>query len=395
MNECVFRFGQLTSAHASSSLGGDFVKDPRIQKLAHNLVNQSVRLKPGERVLIEVTGFEVAIINALIKEVYLAGGQPFVSVNENEILRELLLGADAKQLAKWAEWDVARMKAMDAYIGIRAGSNMSQMKDVPGEQMDLYQKNYALPVHFENRIQHTRWVVLRYPNHAMAQLADMSTEAFEDFYFDVCNLDYSKMDRAMDALKARMEKTDQVHIKGPGTDLTFSIKGLPAIKCSGQMNIPDGEIYTAPVKNSVNGKLSYNTPSLYQGFTFENIVFEFKDGKIISAHSNDDERITKVLNTDEGARYIGEFAIGVNPFIEKPMRDTLFDEKIKGSFHFTPGNAYDDAFNGNKSAIHWDLVCIQTEAYGGGEMYFDKELVRKNGRFVPADLQLLNPENLK
>ena len=371
------------------------MKDPRIQQLAHNLVNYSTRLKPGERVLIEVTGFEVAIINALIKEVYLAGGQPFVSINETEVQRELLLGADAKQLAKWAEWDVARMKAMDAYIGVRAGSNMSQMKDVPSEKLDLYQKNYALPVHFQTRIPHTRWVVLRYPNHAMAQLADMSTEAFENFYFDVCNLDYSKMDHAMDALKARMEKTDQVHIKGPGTDLTFSIKGMTAIKCSGQMNIPDGEIYTAPVKNSVNGKLSYNTPSLYQGFTFENVVFEFKDGKIISAHSNDDERINKILDTDEGARYIGEFAIGVNPFIEKPMRDTLFDEKIKGSFHFTPGNAYDDAFNGNKSAIHWDLVCIQTEAYGGGEMYFDGELVRKDGRFMTADLQLLNPENLK
>ena len=237
--------------------------------------------------------------------------------------------------------------------------------------------------------------MLRYPNNSMAQLANTSLEAFEDFYFDVCTLDYSKMDRAMDALAALMERTDKVHIKGPGTDLTFSIKDIPAIKCAGECNIPDGEVYTAPVKDSMNGIISYNTPSEEQGFTYENIVFEIENGKIVKATSNDNDRINHLLDTDEGARYFGEFAIGVNPYILEPMKDTLFDEKICGSFHLTPGASYEDAPNGNKSAVHWDLVMIQRAEYGGGEIYFDDVLIRKDGIFTLPELACLNPENLK
>ena len=245
------------------------------------------------------------------------------------------------------------------------------------------------------RVNKTKWAVLRYPNASMAQLAGTSQEAFEDFYFDVCTLDYQKMSKAMDALVELMNKTDRVQLKGPGTDLTFSIKGIPAVKCAGECNIPDGEVYTAPVRDSVNGVISYNTPSEEQGFTFENIVFHVKDGKITEASSNNNKRINELLDTDEGARYFGEFALGVNPYILRPMKDTLFDEKICGSFHLTPGASYEDAFNGNKSAVHWDLVMIQREEYGGGEIYFDDVLIRKDGRFVLPELEGLNPENLK
>lgn len=223
----------------------------------------------------------------------------------------------------------------------------------------------------------------------------MSTEAFEDFYFNVCNLDYSKMSRAMNPLVELMNKTDQVKIVGPGTNLTFSIKGIPTIKCDGERNIPDGEVYTAPIKDSVNGYISYNTPTIYQGFTYENIRFKFVNGQIVEATANDTEKINKVLDTDEGARFIGEFALGLNPYINKAIKDTLFDEKITGSFHLTPGNSYDECPNGNQSAIHWDLVCIQTPEYGGGEIYFDGVLVRKDGRFILPELQALNPEHLK
>ena len=241
----------------------------------------------------------------------------------------------------------------------------------------------------------TKWVVLRYPNPAMAQNAGTSTEAFEKFYFDVCTLDYSKMDRAMDALRARMERADKVRLTGKGTDLTFSIKGIPAIKCAGHMNIPDGEVYTAPVKDSVNGVITYNAPTLENGIRHENVRLVFKDGKIVGATSSDTAALNAVLDTDEGARYVGEFAIGVNPYVTKPMLDILFDEKISGSIHFTPGCSYDDAFNGNKSSVHWDMVLIQTPEWGGGEIYFDGELIRKDGLFVPDDLKCLNPEALK
>lgn len=370
------------------------MRDSRYEVLARNLINYSVKIKPGEKVLIEVIGNETALTKELIKEAYKAGGIPFVTIKNNEVTRVLLTQSTEEQIKDMAAFEINRMKEMQAYIGIRAGENVSEMGSVPSEKMNTYMKYYSKPLHSELRVKKTKWCVLRYPNHSMAQLAEMSTDDFEDFYFKVCNLDYSKMSKAMDNLVELIEKTDKVRITGKGTDLAFSIKGLPGIKCDGVMNIPDGEVFTAPVKDSVNGVISYNVPAVYQGFTFENIVLEFKDGKIVKATANDTERITKIFDTDEGARYVGEFSLGVNPYIEQPMKDTLFDEKINGSIHFTPGNAYDECDNGNKSAIHWDLVFIQRPEYGGGEIWFDDTLIRKDGIFVCKELLCLNPENL-
>lgn len=369
--------------------------DPRLCTLARNLVNYSCSVQPGEKVLIENIGMEVSFVKELIKEVYQTGGIPFVTFKDNAVERALLHGASVEQMKVRAKYESARMNDMQAYIGIRSGDNAAELSDVSPDKMDMYNKYFWHEVHGNIRVPCTKWVVLRYPTPSMAQLANTSTDAFEDFYFNVCNLDYAKMSSAMGPLVELMNKTDTVKITGEGTDLTFSIKGLPAIKCAGKRNIPDGEVYTAPVRDSVNGYITYNTPSVYQGFTYENIRLEFKNGKIIKAVANDVERINKVLDTDEGARYIGEFAIGVNPYIVKPMKDTLFDEKIAGSIHFTPGSAYEKSFNGNKSAIHWDLVYIQTPEHGGGQIYFDNVLIRKDGRFVLDELAGLNPENLK
>ena len=369
--------------------------DPRLKKLAGTLVNYSCRVKSGENVMIECFGSSPhELIKEIVREVYKVGGIPYVSLKDNSILREILKECSVKQLQFMAKIDLLQMKSIDAYIGIRAHENVSELGDINGEKMNLYSKYYS-DIIAEERVNNTKWVVLRYPNNSMAQLANTSIESFEDFYFNVCNLDYSKMSKAMDKLVNLMNETDEVHIKGGGTDLSFSIKDIPAIKCPGEFNIPDGEVFTAPVKKSVNGSITFNIPVVFHGFTYENIRFEFKDGKIIKAQSNDNERLNKVLDTDEGSRYIGEFAIGVNPYILKPMKDALFDEKIMGSFHFTPGRCYKEASNGNKSAIHWDLICIQTPEYGGGEIFFDKVLIRKDGLFVTDSLKGLNPENLK
>lgn len=371
------------------------MKDPRIETLAHNLINYSIRLGKGEKVLIENFGLQRELVIALINEAYKAGGYPFVSLKDHQVNRALLLGAHEEQFEMQADFEANVMSKMDAYIGLRSGDNINELADVPDDKMKIEGNTVGKKVHREIRVPKTKWVVLRYPNSSMAQLAKMSTEAFEDFYFNVCNLDYGKMSIAMDALVELMDKTDKVRLTSPGTDLTFSIKGIKAIKCAGEMNIPDGEVYTAPVRDSVNGTLTYNTPSPYQGFTFENVSLTFKDGKIVEASANDTERINKILDTDEGARFIGEFAIGVNPYIQHPMQDILFDEKIDGSFHFTPGQAYEDAYNGNNSNIHWDMVNIQRPEYGGGNIYFDDVLIRKDGRFVIPELEPLNPENLK
>lgn len=368
--------------------------DKRLQTLAHNLVNYSCKLAKGEKVLIQITGEHFEIGSLLINEAYAVGAIPFIKTSNSQIQRSLLNGISKEALEIMTENDASLMKQMDAYIGVRGGDNTSELSDVPSEKMGQYMSIYAKKVHGEIRVNETKWVVLRYPSPSMAQAANMSTEAFENYYFNVCNLDYQKMLDAMQPLKALMEKTDKVRLVAKDTDLTFSIRDIPVIPCAGEFNIPDGEIFTAPVRDSINGTITYNTPALYQGFTYENISFEFKDGKIVKATCNATDKINEVLDCDEGARYVGEFAIGVNPFITVPMKDTLFDEKIARSIHFTPGQSYDEAPNGNESAIHWDLVLIQTPKYGGGEIYFDDVLVRKDGLFVLDELKGLNPDEL-
>lgn len=371
------------------------MKDPRILKLAETLVGYSVDVQPGENILVEMIGSERDLLNAIIEEIAKRGGNAFVELTDRKVQRVMLRNANREQIETWARLDLERMKQMHGYIGIRAGENVNELSDVPEDKMKLYNSLYSHPIHSEQRVKHTKWVVLRYPNASMSQLANTSTEAFEDFYFDVCTLDYAKMDKAQDALADLMRRTDKVRITGPGTDLSFSIKDIGAIKCSGKRNIPDGEVYSAPVRDSVNGTISYNTPTLYNGVTFDNVKFRFENGKIVDAESNNSSKLNEILDSDEGARYIGEFAIGFNPYILTPMKDILFDEKIAGSLHFTPGQAYEEADNGNRSSIHWDLVFIQRPEYGGGEIYFDDVLIRKDGIFVLPELECLNPEQLK
>lgn len=370
------------------------MRDPRLDKLADVLVNYSCRVKKGEKILIEAKNADYAIVSAIVEKVYKAGGFPFVQVYENRITRALNLGMTEELAKLMAEFDGYKMKNMDAYIGIRGGNNAFELSDVPAEKMHSFDKFYNHTVHHEIRVKKTKWVVLRFPNEGMAALAKKSTDAFENFYFDVCTLDYAKMDKAMDPFCELINKTDRVRIIAKDTDISFSIKGIGSEKCSGLRNIPDGEVYTAPIRNSVNGVITYNTPSVENGIEFKNVRFEFVNGKIVKASANNTEALNKILDTDEGARYIGEFAFGVNPFILAPMCDILFDEKIAGSIHFTPGSCYDECDNGNQSAIHWDLVQIQTPEYGGGEIYFDDVLIRKDGRFVLQTLLGLNPENL-
>jgi aminopeptidase len=367
--------------------------DPRYDVLAEILIGFSTKLKKGERVLIDAFDAPPEMVIALIRSARSKGAFPFVNLQSNVIARELLKGAEDEQYRTFRDFEMARMKAMDAYVALRGSHNVTEFSDVASDRMQLAMK-LLQPV-VEQRVNKTKWVVLRWPTPAMAQMAGMSTEAFEDLYFKVCTLDYSKMKPGMEALKSLMEKTDQVQITGPGTDLRFSIKDIPAIMCGGEHNIPDGEVFSCPVRESVEGHVQFNAPTVYQGTAFDSVRLEFKNGKVVDAASNNTERLNAILDSDEGARYIGEFALGFNPHIREPMRDILFDEKICGSFHFTPGQAYERADNGNRSQVHWDLVCIQRSDYGGGDIYFDQKLVRKDGLFFPKELQGLNPDNLK
>jgi aminopeptidase len=374
------------------------MKDKRNATLARNLIDYSISLKPGEILYLEIKGKEtIELGKEIVKYASEKGAVPFWYYNDESILRQYLLAATDEQLIKLADFHLDMMKKAAAYIGLRGSDNPFDLADIPADRMEKYQKLFYKPVHLEERVKRTKWVVLRYPNNAMAQLAEMPQERFEDFYYEVCNLNYAKMSKAMDPLVDLMRKTDKVRITGPGTDLTFSIKGIGVVKCDGLRNIPDGEIYTAPVRESVNGTIAYNTPSLHEGIVYDGITLTFKDGKIIKATAaSNEDKLNQILDTDANARYVGEFAIGVNPFVLRPMKDTLFDEKIRGSIHFTPGCCYDEASNGNVSAIHWDLVLIQRKDYGGGEIYFDDKLIRKDGVFTDAALEkAFSEENLR
>ena len=364
------------------------------QKLARTLCGHSTKIASGEHVLIEVSETPAAMVEAIIDEVSARGAFAHVNITNPRISRKMAMTATAEGAGLDGDCSLYQMKKMNAYISIRGAENIFENSDVEHEKMDVL--SAAMKDSLDWRVRKTKWVVLRWPTHSMAQLAQMSTEAFEKFYFDVCTMDYAKMAAGMQAMKELMESTDSVHIKGEGTDLRFSIKGMPAIGCGGQFNIPDGEIFTAPVRDSVEGYITYNAPTVYRGVSFDSVRLEFEKGKIVKAMSpSNGKKLGEILSSDEGARYIGEFAMGFNPYINAPMRDILFDEKIAGSFHFTPGQAYDEADNGNRSRIHWDLVCIQTPEYGGGEIYFDGRLVRKDGKFIGAGIERLNPDYLK
>lgn len=372
-------------------------KDERLIKYAEMIVKNSVKLKKGEKVFIE--GFSNSVrdlFEEIIKAATKAGAIPFWYFNDNAFIKSFVDNANEAQMKSFGEFHAEIMAKCDAYIAVRGYDDMFMMADVDAKQNELYQKHFYTPVHFNIRVPQTRWVVMRYPNNTMAALSRMSTEAFEDFYFNACMVDYQKMGKAMMPLKKLMDKTKNVRLVAPGTDLSFSIKNLGAVICDGRGNLPDGEVYTAPVKDSINGVIQFNTDTVYGGEYFSNIRLEFKDGKIINGTSMaNNDKFQKLLNHDAGSRYMGEFAIGVNPYITKPLLDILFDEKIAGSIHMAIGNSYDDeTFNGNRSDIHWDLVLIQTPEWGGGEVWFDDVLIRKDGRFVVAELSGLNPEKL-
>lgn len=372
--------------------------DERITRLAESVLKNSLELKKGEKIYIEAFSESTKdLFNEFIRIAAKMGATPFYFYNDNSFVKNLVENSTPNQIEQYAKWHAGLMDEMDCYVAVRGYDDLFALSDVSPAKMKVYNEIYYNMVHFDRRIAKTRWCVMRYPNDTMAAVSKMSRKALEDFFFEACLVDYKKMGKAMKPLKELMDKTDKVRLKGPNTDLEFSIKGLKAVVCDGNMNIPDGEVYTAPLKNSINGHIQFNTDTVYGGTFYSNVYLEFKDGKIIKVESRaNNDKLQKQISVDEGARYMGEFAIGVNPYIRKEMLDILFDEKIACSLHMAIGNSYnDETFNGNRSSVHWDLVLIQDKAHGGGEIWFDDKLVRKDGLFVLPELKKLNPDSLK
>jgi aminopeptidase len=372
------------------------MKDPRHERLARVLVDHSTKIKKGDVAIVQGIGLETyPLARTVARAVISAGGIPLLKIEETDAVRDLVMECNEGQLGKLGSLLLEEMKRAQVYIGIRGSRNVYELAEVPSDRLKEYNRHILQPVHLEQRVKHTRWCVLRYPNAAMAQLASQPTDAFEDYYFDVCTIDYAHMAEAVRPLHDLMLKTDQVRITSPGTDLRFSIGGIGVVPCAGEKNIPDGECFTAPVRDSIEGTVTFNTPTLYEGRAFERIRLRFEGGKAVEAEDGggNTEELNRILDRDEGARYAGEWAIAFNPMIRKPMRDILFDEKIGGSWHLALGQAYEETQNGNTSAIHWDLIQIQTPDHGGGTLELDGRVVRKDGLFVVPELEGLNPKS--
>lgn len=367
--------------------------EEKLNSLSKTIVNYSLDVKENDRVLITTQTSEANyLIKCLIKEIVNNKGIPFVRIEDQSLdatLLELTNKSRINEIKKHKQFDIDNF---DCFISIRYSINDFESSNVKASiRREIGE---AIKEIDHVRINERRWVLLNYPSNLDAYKANMKTDDFKLFGINAMCIAYDKMYKDILPLKEVMENTKKVRIVGVNTDITFSIEGMPAIPCCGKYNIPDGEIYTAPIKDSVNGIITFNTKNPYRGYVFSNISLKLRDGKIIDAKaSNNTDKLNEILDTDDGARYIGEFAIGLNPFIKNPMGDILFDEKIIGSIHFTPGQAYYDAYNGNDSSIHFDLVLIEREEYGGGELYFDDVLVRKNGKFVLDKLKHLNYEN--
>lgn len=367
--------------------------DIREQQLAKNIITYSCNVLPKEKVLIEYSDCPNSFLECLVNEVLAVGAYPFLNNLNKPVLKNVLEKGNEELFKLMGKYDAYKMQEMDAVVLVRGDNNIFEYSAVPMKNIVSYNNTYNKMVHMEHRL-NKKWVTLRYPTSAFAQSAGLSTTKFEDHFFNVCNLNYSKMCDAMEPLKELMEKTDKVKIIAKNTNLEFSIKGIPSVKCCGDKNIPDGEIYTAPVKESINGHIEFNIPCMYNGILHNHVYLEFKDGKIVKATSNNTLALNDIINSDDGSKYIGEFSFGVNPFITTPINDILFDEKMCYSIHMAIGNSYDDAFNGNLSSVHWDIIQSHLPAFGGGEVYFDGTLIRQNGKFILPNLVALNAENL-
>lgn len=363
----------------------------RVNKLAQILLDHSIEADNGDKVIINSIVQAKDLNKEIIKE-----------ANKRGVYVELVL-TDDDYSSLLSENQAAHLDRVEDNVQQR----ISSYKDVKGHiRIDGFANEYnSVNVDLEkkqeirkisrkatNVILKQKWILLNYPTHAFAQKAEMTFDDYVDFCYNAMVVDYKALKNKLLPLKELFDKTKNVKIVGPETNLTFSIKDIPTVICAGENNIPDGEIFTAPVKDSVNGTVKFNTYSIENGKKWENIKLTFENGKIVKSTCDNatEEELSKMFDVDAGARYVGEFSLGVNNEINRPIGDILYDEKIGGSFHFTPGSAYEDAYNGNDSTLHWDLVCIQTPEFGGGEIFFDDVLIRKDGKFVLPELEGLN-----
>jgi aminopeptidase len=362
-----------------------------MEYISELIVHHSLCLKRGERVLIDVIGQPEEFIKELVNCVYKIGAEPIVQYFPVGLMKSLISGVSPGQLAFWVKNQLNLLENVQAYVSIREEENSYEYYDLPDDTYKLYVSQYVKPTQMK-ALGLERWLLLKLPTAGMAQKAKLSTEGLNRLFYNSISMNYREFASKVQPLADRLSHTDRVRIVSPYTDLQFSIKGIPNLICDGKFNLPDGEIFTAPVLNTVQGEIRFNISTTFLGRVYSDIQLEFNKGKLVKATGNCPDDIMALLSTDEGASRIGEFGIGLNPYIQQPTNNLCFDEKMAGSVHLAMGQCFSLASNGNESSIHIDFVLCQLESFGGGEMYFDDKLVRKNGLFIEPELQYLNDD---
>lgn len=366
------------------------MQDPRIEKLADLLVNYSVAIKPGEKVLIRGS----AVAEPLLKQVYLkvlqAGGLPFVMTTLPGMDELLFKYGSDDQLQYIPPQILSMIETVDAQIGVMAEVNTKALSNIAPSRMVLRSRaNEPVMKTFLERASkgELKWTLTLFPTEAHAQDAEMSLTEYEDFVYSACMPDINDPVGFWKKISARQQKVvewlkgkKQVHLIGLETDLRLSIDGRKFINCDCHANVPDGEVFTGPVENSAEGHVYFSYPAIYGGREVDGVRLWFEGGKVVKATADKNEDfLINTINTDAGARYLGEFAIGTNEGINRFTGEILFDEKIGGSFHMALGAGYPETGSSNQSAIHWDMICDLRQ---GGEIWVDDELLYKDGRFT-------------
>lgn len=353
--------------------------DKRWTRLGDLLVNYSLEVKPGEKVMIAFVELETyPLVHAIYQACVIAGAYPQVQFLSEELYRLNMVHGAPEQIGWEPEIEAYGMEWADVYFGLRGAHNLDVFWDVPAEKLSLHRK--AMGKISTKRWQKTRWCLLRVPNAALAHQAEVDEGTILEMFFNACFLDWPKVSQEWRRWAEKLDQGQRIRLTGKGTDLSFSTKGRTWMVADGHINMPDGEIMTSPVESTLDGQIYFDFPGVLGGRLVHDINLRWKSGKLVEATSSTNQDFLRaVLDTDPGASLIGEFAIGTNPEIKHFCKDILLDEKIDGTIHIAMGRAYPAVGGTNQSAIHWDIIKDMREE---GEIYMDGELIYHNGKVL-------------
>jgi len=353
--------------------------DLRTRKLAQLAVRYSIFVKPGEKVIISGGSEALSFLVELYKEIILQKAHPIVKVNLPDVSDFFYKYATKEQLEYFPQYWMDTIKKADKYIGVVTNLNTKELTNSDSKKISARQKIvHPLSDYICNEKDKIRRCTIAYPVHALAQEAEMSLSEYENFVYHACLQDWKKLGKKIDKITKKFEKGKRVHLIGEGVDLKFSITGKNCISDKGEENMPGGEVFMAPVRESLNGWIKFDYPAIKAGKEVTDIELKFENGKVTeSKATKNQDFLREMLNTDENSRYIGEFGIGCNPHINKFTKELLFDEKIGGTIHLALGMAYKENGGGNDSAIHWDLVKDMKKS----KIILDNKIVQENGNW--------------